>query len=249
MEEYLTFLKDIIFHAGSIAKNQHENIKIYNKGTNDFVTNVDIEINQYIEKEINENFPSHNIISEENMSEYRYLKNKEFTWIIDPIDGTTNYIHQGLNYTVSIALCKNNEVIISAVYDPTREELFHAIKNKGAYLNDKKIEISKIKSLNNRLVALSWNSSKQISSEPFVITGLRNLGCASLEMVYVAAGRIGMVIYERLQPWDFGAAKLIVEESGGIVKNIEGNNLNLNEKSSVLTASIDMYKELKLIGK
>lgn len=247
MREYVNFLKEIIIHAGCIAKKQQKTIEVYNKGENDFVTNVDKEINIYIENQINKNYPSHNIISEESNPKGP-LKNKEFTWIIDPIDGTTNYIYQALNYTISIALCKNNEVLISAVYDPTRGELFHAIKNEGAYLNDKKIEISTTRSSSNRLVALSWNSSKKISSEPFLISGLRNLGCASLEITYVAIGRIGMVIYERLQPWDFAAAKLIVEESGGIVKNINGNSVNLNEKSSILAASRDMYQQIKLIS-
>ncbi|MFK4331995.1 MULTISPECIES: inositol monophosphatase family protein [Bacillus] len=242
--EFIEFIRRIIKKAGKMSLETKKNLEVTNKGLNDIVTSMDRDINCFLESSINRYYPNHNIISEENNTDLSVVQNSNYSWIIDPLDGTVNYVHQKINFTIAIALCKNNEPMISGIYDPSRDEFFYAIKNKGAFLNDKKIFMKHENSLQECLLNVCWNQKNNPFKQPFNVRGIRQLGSASLELAYIAAGRLDIFLYDRLQPWDFVAGKLLIEEAGGIITTAYGKKLTINNKSSVLATSQSIYQEL-----
>ncbi|WP_232699569.1 inositol monophosphatase family protein [Brevibacillus daliensis] len=225
----------------------------YKTSASDLVTAVDEEVEQLVIDMILKKYPDHGIIGEEN----RFKgdpSDAETVWIIDPIDGTTNFVHQQINYSVSIAVYHKGEAAVGVVYDPSRDELFHAIKGKGAFLNDRKLELTREVKLEEALLCTSlfWNKKaeqfgidvifKELAGK---VRAMRLLGSAALELSYVAAGRLDGYVSLQLNPWDFGAGKLIIEEAGGKVTSMGGKPLPFNEKSSVVGCNPSFYAELK----
>ena len=194
------------------------------KSTNiDLVTNADVESENYIIKSIQKQFPTHSIISEENGS---ISKKKEYTWVIDPLDGTTNFAHNLPIFSVSIGLIKNKEIICGVVYNPAADKCFYAEKKKGAYLNDKKIYVSSSTTLSDSLLVTGFpylhDSKYDLSFELFKdfydrTRGMRRLGAASLDLCFVGMGRFDGYYEFSLKPWDICAGALILEEAGGVV--------------------------------
>ena len=196
-------------------------------------------------QKILKSYPDHKITSEEIGSNNQ---NSEYEWFIDPIDGTTNFIHGIPHFAISIGLCKNGIPIIGVVYDPIKNELFIAEKGKGALLNDKKIRASNVSSLQSALLGTGIPYRAKDSTGTYINTlknlmdnkcgGIRRLGAASLDLVYVASGRLDGFWEFNLKPWDVVAGSLIVQESGGIVTDINekeefiwsGNILAANPK-------------------
>ncbi|MED1953365.1 inositol monophosphatase family protein [Brevibacillus centrosporus] len=258
-EPSLTELKELALRcarsAGELSlKRMKEPFQVeYKTSASDLVTAVDKEVEKHVINMILERFPDHGILGEESTFTGDY-KQFDTLWVIDPIDGTTNFVHQQINFSVSIAVYYKGEGLVGAVYDPSRDELFYAVKGEGAYLNDRPLHLEKVVTLEEALLCTSvfWNKrAEQIGIDQIVkklagkVRGMRLLGSAALEMSYVAAGRLDGYVSMSLNAWDFGAARIIVEEAGGKVTSMVGNPLPFNEKSSVMACNPAFYEELQ----
>lgn len=218
---------------------------------NDLVTNIDKETEQFFISKIRENFPDHRILGEEGFGDD--VRNLEgIVWLIDPIDGTMNFIHQQRNFAISLGVYENGLGRIGLVYDVVHDELYHAIRGNGAYMNDKRLPILKEVPVNEAIIALNatWvMENKRIDHNlliPLVkkARGTRSYGTAALEMVFVATGRVDAYLSMRLSPWDYGGGTVIVEELGGIVTNLRGEKLDFLNQDSVFVAKPGLHQTI-----
>ena len=195
-----------------------EKLQVSVKGPSNFVTNADIKAEKIIIEELMKAKKNYSIISEEDGSKIN--SDSENVWIIDPIDGTSNFLHGIPHFAISIALKSNNEIISGLIYDPIKDEMFYAEKNNGAFFNNQRIKVSKKKEIENCLFA-TGGKEKVISD---FIT--RKTGSAALDMAYVAAGRYDGYFQNNLNLWDVAAGIIIIKEAGGIINEINLSNLN-----------------------
>jgi myo-inositol-1(or 4)-monophosphatase len=195
-----------------------EKLQVSVKGPSNFVTNADIKAEKIIIEELMKAKKNYSIISEEDGSKIN--SDSENVWIIDPIDGTSNFLHGIPHFAISIALQSNNEIISGLIYDPIKDEMFYAEKNSGAFFNNQRIKVSKKKEIEDCLFA-TGGKEKVISD--FII---RKTGSAALDMAYVAAGRYDGYFQNNLNLWDVAAGIIIVKEAGGIVNEINLSNHN-----------------------
>ncbi|RXT05852.1 inositol monophosphatase [Ammoniphilus sp. CFH 90114] len=224
----------------------------YKSSPSDLVTQVDKEVEEFmIEKILNE-YPDHGIVGEEGTFE-RDPKEFDTLWIIDPIDGTMNFVHQQLNYCISVAVVHKGESVFGVIYDPSRDELFWAMKGEGAFLNDTLLEVKKQVNQSEALICTSlfWHHRaeelglvKLLYDLPKTCRGIRVYGCAALEMAYVAAGRIDAYVSLNLNPWDFAAGRVILEEAGGIASRLDGDPLPFTEASTVVASNPHLHPQL-----
>jgi myo-inositol-1(or 4)-monophosphatase len=198
------------------------------KGPFDYVTDVDRSSEDLIVEIITRRFPDHNILAEER-SEVALQPGP--TWIIDPLDGTTNFIHSFPFVAVSIALAVEEKVVLGMVYDPLRRDLFRARRGRGAYLNDHPIRARLVPSLTDTLIATGFPFRDRTLLEPYLetlrqvlkeVSGVRRAGAAALDLAYLAAGRVDGFWEIGLKPWDIAAGSLLVEEAGGTVSDFWG---------------------------
>tara|TARA_B100000989_G_scaffold229834_1_gene176700 strand:- start:227 stop:964 length:738 start_codon:yes stop_codon:yes gene_type:complete len=205
-----------------------ENLQVSKKGPKDFVTNSDIKTEKIIIEELKKARPNYSIISEENGVE----KNKDETnfWIIDPIDGTTNFLHGVPHFAISIALQSNDEIVCGLIYDPIKDELFYAEKNNGAYFNNQRIRVSKKRDIDECLFAFGKGRYN-----PDLI--YRRSGSAALDLAYVASGRFDGYFQNNLNLWDIAAGIIIVKEAGGIINEIDLSSL---KNIKVLASSVEI---------
>tara|TARA_B100000131_G_scaffold215683_1_gene207358 strand:- start:35 stop:841 length:807 start_codon:yes stop_codon:yes gene_type:complete len=231
--EFLQFALDIAKQAGEIQLSYFGNIEsISTKSTKiDLLTNADIKSENLLISKIRQKYPTHSIISEESNNT---IKDSEYTWIIDPLDGTTNFAHNLPIFAVSIALQKANSTICGVVYNPAADKCFYAQAKQGAYLNDKKIHPSNSDSLSDCLLATGfpylhdkkYDLSFSIFKDFYDNTrGLRRLGAAALDLCFVAMGRFDGFYEYNLNAWDICAGSLIAQEAGCEVTDWDGNNL------------------------
>ena len=246
--------------AGSIinrAALDIESVRVSQKKANDFVTEVDQAAEQAIIETLLTAYPGHGIWAEESGREHG-AKDSEFVWIIDPLDGTTNFIHGLPVYCVSIALAVKGKVEQAVVYDPTRNDLFTATKGRGAFLNDRRIRVSKRTELKQALISTgfpfrpgdNFNQYLQMMGDVMQRTaGLRRPGAAALDLAYVAAGYTDGFFELGLQPWDVAAGSLLVTEAGGLVGNFTGE-ADFLEQHECLAGSPRIYGQLvNIVGK
>ncbi len=224
------------------------------KGFNDFVTYVDKEAEQRLINELKKIIPQAGFIVEEDQTQKR---SSEFNWIIDPLDGTTNFIHALPVYSISVALSYQNEIILGIVYELNTKECFHAIKDKPAFLNDTEISVSKTEKLKNSFVATGFPYNDFTKLEAYVsflktlmqrTTGIRRLGSAAVDLAYVACGRFDVFYEYGLKPWDVAAGSFIVQQAGGKVTDFEGkDNFIFGREiiASNLLLHTPFYNELK----
>jgi myo-inositol-1(or 4)-monophosphatase len=207
-----------------------DKVQVEMKGVNDFVTEVDKHAEAVIVETILQAYPGHGILAEESGRELG-AKDSEFVWIIDPLDGTTNFIHGFPVYAVSIALAWRGVVQQAVVYDPNRNDLFYASRGRGAFLNDRRIRVSKRLRLADSLIGTGFPFRKGDNFKRYMkmfeeisqlCAGLRRPGAASLDLCYVAAGYYDGFFETGLSPWDIAAASLIITEAGGLIGNFSG---------------------------
>ena len=210
-----------------------EKLQVSKKGPSDFVTNSDLKTEKIIIEELSKARPDYSIISEE--TGIKLNKDKKNTWIIDPIDGTVNFLHGIPHFSTSIALKNGNEIISGLIFDPIKNEMFYAEKNNGAYLNNKRIRVSKKINIEECLFATSGKNEKQIDFS------YRKSGSAALDMAYVACGRYDGYFQKNLHLWDIAAGIIIVKEAGGIINDI---NLNNHKDIEVITSTPDINSKL-----
>ncbi len=194
----------------------------------DFVTKVDRWSEAVIMQTIRKKFPSHRFLTEETLKQE---DTGDYRWIIDPLDGTTNYIHSYPMFSVSIALEYMSEVVLGIVFDPLRDELFHAVKGGGSFLNNKKISVSGVDALERSLIATGFPFRAKEMIDHYLrafreifreVSDIRRAGSAAIDLAYIAAGRFEGFFELALSPWDIAAGGLLIREAGGIITDFGG---------------------------
>jgi myo-inositol-1(or 4)-monophosphatase len=248
MLQYKSFAVDLAQKSGALLKEMfNKTHNIHYKGEINLVTEADKLSEDLIIEAISRNFPDHGILSEESPA---ITGAGKMRWIIDPLDGTTNYAHGYPVFCVSIALENKGKVILGVVYDPMREEMFVAVQGEGAYLNCKKISVSDCSNLSKSLLATGFpydireskeNNLDYFNSMAINVQAIRRAGAAALDLANLAAGRFDGFWELKLKPWDTAAGGLLVTESGGVVSDIAGKKWNL--QSPGLLASNGLIHE------
>jgi myo-inositol-1(or 4)-monophosphatase len=215
-----------------------EKLQVSIKGPTDFVSNADLKAEKIIIEELKKARPYYSIISEEDGSEKN--KDKNNTWIIDPIDGTTNFLHGIPHFAISIALKSNDEIVSGLIYDPIKDEMFYAEKDNGAFFNNQRIRVSKKKEINSCLFATGGHSKVEIDLP------IRRSGSAALDIAYVASGRYDGYFQNDLNLWDIAAGIIILKEAGGMINEIDlSNNNKIQIRASSMAINDKLLEKLK----
>lgn len=256
MTELMDFAQNLAREAGRLlGEKLTGHNPVYYKGTIDLVTEADRMSEELILAQISRRYPDHGILSEESAQ-----KNEQamMRWIIDPLDGTTNYAHGFPFFCVSIALEKEGIVVLGVVYDPLRDELFTASRGGGAYLNGKKMQVSTVNDLSRSLLATGFpydirvspdNNLNFFSAMAKTAQAVRRPGAAALDLSYLAAGRIDGFWELKLKPWDTAAAVLMVTEAGGIISDMTGGKWNLDSPGLVASNGLIQEQMMEVIKK
>ena len=210
-----------------------EKLQVSKKGPADFVTNSDLKAEKIIIEELKKGRPNFSIISEENGIENN--KDKNNTWIIDPIDGTINFLHGIPHFAISIALKSNEEIISGIIFDPIKNEMFYAEKNNGSYFNNHRVRVSQ----KNEVSDCLFVTGGKIYTEPDL--PYRKTGCAALDMAYVASGRYDGYFQQNLNLWDIAAGIILVKEAGGILSEID---LSIHKNIKIVASSTNISSKL-----
>ena len=225
--------KSVIRDFGEVEK-----LQVSNKGPRDFVTKTDKNVEKILIEELSKAKKNYSFISEE-IGEINN-KDKENVWILDPIDGTTNFLHGIPHFAICIALQSKKEIISGLIFDPIKDEMFFAEKDKGAFLNNHRLRVSKKSLLNDCLFSSNQEGVK------FSNFNMRYTGCTSLDLAYVASGRLDGFFHNKINLWDVAAGALMVEEAGGIVNDISSfNNKNIDIRASSSVINEKMLENLK----
>lgn len=238
--------------AGEIILRNLDNIdrlNIEEKTKNNFVSEVDRLAEQAIIKAIHKYYPHHGILAEESGQQN---PKSDIEWIIDPLDGTTNFLHQFPQFSVSIAVREKGKLMHGVVFDPVRDEMFHATRGSGARLNNRRIRVTEQKNLKHALLAtgfpyyeFDYIDSYLASFKSFMVStaGIRRAGSAALDLAYVAAGRVDGYWEFNLKPWDIAAGILLVQEAGGMCTDFAGTDKML-ESGNVLACTPKLMKDM-----
>ena len=206
-----------------------ENLQVSKKGPKDFVTKTDKRVEKILIDELSKSKKNYSFLTEETGKIIN--KNKDIFWIIDPIDGTINFLHGVPHFAISVALQVDGEIIIGLIFDPLKNEIFYAERNNGSFINNNRIRVSKKSNREECLFASNSYGIKLIYPK----LNLRNTGCAALDLAYVGCGRFDGFFHNKINLWDVAAGKLIVEEAGGKVNDIKDfkiNNINIRAGNS-----------------
>ncbi|OLO40740.1 inositol monophosphatase [Alkalihalophilus pseudofirmus] len=234
----ITWVKEA---SNQLKASLEETIHVETKSSpDDLVTEMDRKIEQYFLQKIQMNFPNHAFLGEEGISSEEF-DNRDTIWIIDPIDGTTNFVHQQYNFAICVAVYHKGEGKVGIIYDVMNDELFHAVAGQGAFRNEERLESLAPVKVDKAIIGLNarWLLYKGKAFQPIVVDlvrqvrGVRSYGSAALEMAYVASGRLDGYISLRLSPWDFAAALVLLNEVGGCYSTFYGEPLAILKASSV----------------
>lgn len=246
-------VKRWIQEAGTnIRKSFTHSLSIQTKSNpNDLVTNVDQETERFFIDHIRNQYPDHQILGEEGQGDNVQTLDG-VVWIIDPIDGTMNFVHQQRNFAISIGIYENGVGQLGYIYDIVHDELYHARKGQGAWMNDVALEQLEPVAIEEAIIGISatWLINNRHFDQSQLIQlakdvrGTRSYGSAALELAYVASGRLSAYITMRNAPWDFAGGKMIVEEAGGKVSLLNGENLNMLEISPVFASAPGLHEEI-----
>ena len=225
--------KSVIRDFGEVEK-----LQVSKKGPYDFVTKTDKNVERILIEELSKSKKNYSFITEE--TGIINKKDKENFWIIDPIDGTTNFLHGIPHFAICIAQMSNKEIISGLIFDPIKDEMFFGEKNQGAYLNNHRLRVSKKNSLENCLFSSNHEGVK------FSNLNMRYSGCAALDLAYVASGRLDGFFHNQINLWDVAAGVLLVKEAGGIVNNINEFQINnIDIRASSTTINYQFLNSLK----
>ena len=237
-------------HIINRASRDLDILKVETKRQNDFVTEVDRAAEAAVIGVLREAYPNHAILAEESGASAG--SQGDFVWIIDPLDGTTNFIHGVPQYCVSIGLKHKGIITQAVVYDPAKNELFTATRGSGAYLNDKRMRVSKRLKIGDALIGTGFPFSKVDVLDRYIAmfrkvtlncAGIRRPGAAALDLAYVAAGRFDGFWEMGLSPWDMAAGSLLVQESGGLVGDFSGESKYM-ESGEIVAGNAKVFAQL-----
>lgn len=222
------------------------------KNHGDLVTIVDQKIEEYLVQKIQEKYPEHGILGEEGIIENE-ISAYDTVWVIDPIDGTTNFLHNFPFYGISIGIVHKNEGVVGLVYNPSTDELFLGVKDKGAFINGKKIQIENEIELKDTVVSTSmfWKdaTTKDALDDTIIqlykeTRGMRMVGGAAVSLGEIAKGTFNAYVMAMLSPWDYAGGVIFLEQAGGIVSRIDGTKVDLKESGSLIASHPSIHKEL-----
>ncbi len=213
------------------AQQRRQDLRVETKGAKDFVSEVDRNTEIMLIETLGKAYPTHSFLGEETGGQAGRRGTSEYEWIIDPLDGTTNFLHGHPQYSISIALRKEGRLFLGLIYDPLRDELFTAQRGQGAYLNNQRLRVSGPISITDTLLATGFPFKYHEHIDAYLnmfkalfphVADMRRMGSAALDLAYVAAGRVDGFWELGLQPWDIAAGVLLVEEAGGLVSDFSG---------------------------
>lgn len=242
-----------IQEAGALIRESfHHSLSIQSKSNpNDLVTNMDKETERFFIENIRTNYPAHAILGEEGQGDHVQSLNG-IIWIIDPIDGTMNFVHQQRNFAISIGIYENGKGMLGYIYDIVHDELYHARHGEGAWMND--VPLEKLKPVPVKKAIVGISSTWLINNRHFdqnklialvnEVRGTRSYGSAALELAYVASGRLSAYITMRNAPWDFAGGKIIVEEAGGVVSKLDGSDVNMLTINPLLASAPGLHEQI-----
>lgn len=257
MEPLLNIAISAARQAGDIIlrhADQLERIQVTEKTKNDYFSEVDIKSEQSIIRTIQKSYPNHGIIAEESGI---HNVDAECIWLIDPLDGTSNYLRGFPAYCVSIAIIVKNKLEHAVIYDPIRHECFAASRGRGARLNDRRIRVSKKAELQTAMLGTGPSIQNPLRAEKFNLniqpifqqcSTIRRIGAAALELAYVACGRLDGFFEFGLQPWDIAAGCLLIQEAGGFVADPHGNQ-HFIKLGSVIAATPKVFEQIQSVFK
>lgn len=242
--------------AAAVLREKFGHVEARLKGVADFVTEADTQAQQAVLDILRKEFPEHGLLGEEGIN----MPNNggsPYRWILDPLDGTTNYVHGVPFFSVSLALAKEDQVVLGIVFDPMLQERFVAVRGGGAYLNDRPIRVSRVGRLEDALVSIglpprvapdSADVRWMVESAVHCLS-LRRTGSAALNMAYLAAGRFDLSWALTTKAWDVAAGALLIEEAGGVVADLEGHPLSVDGGPYIAAANPGLIEQfLKLVG-
>lgn len=256
LSKYLEVAREAALRAGVVLKEHFGKVcpsMIDEKAKNDYVTEVDKKSEEIIKGYIKAHFSNHNILAEESLEE---KGTSDFLWIIDPLDGTLNYIHGLPSFAISIALKIEENLVVGLIYESLRENIYSAIRGRGAFKNGKRIRVSLFSTLSTVLIATGFPYRIKDIIDPYLkvfkdffmsATGIRRGGSACLDLAYTAEGIFGGFFECALSPWDMAAGALLVEEAGGIVTDFKGDKQYLKTGNIVAGAKGVHQEMLKII--
>lgn len=250
IEDRLTIATDLARQAGALLREGYDQVTEVNyKGEIDLITEFDLRSEQLLVKGIQQAFPNDAIMAEEK----GLVGEGEHCWFIDPLDGTTNFAHGIPIFVISLAFAQGSQPLLGVIYDPMRDELFHATIDGGAWLNDRRLHVSAAMTLNESLLSTGFpydmrtnpdNNLDHFARLILQSRGVRRFGAAALDLAYVASGRSDGYWEMRLWPWDWGAGLLMVKEAGGLVTRIDGGEEVFAEPTSILATNGHIHDEM-----
>lgn len=253
LKEIDTYAKLWIKEAGEkIRASFPKTLNVTSKSNpNDLVTDIDKGTEKYFIEKIKGTFPDHRILGEEGYGD-QITDLNGVVWIIDPIDGTMNFVHQQRNFAISIGIYIDGEGMIGLIYDVVHDELYHCVKGQGAFLNEKSLLKLEEAMVQEAVIALNatWVApNRRIDHQMLIplaqdVRGTRSYGSAAMEMVYVATGRLDAYLTPRLAPWDFAAGIILIEELGGVTTDMKGEELDLINGSSLFVSKPGLHDEI-----
>lgn len=230
------------------AMDNMDQVKVSEKGRNDFVSNIDKRSETIIIDTIRESYPDHAILAEESGAQ----EGKDVTWIIDPLDGTNNFLYGIPHFAISIGIMENNRIQHGIVYDPVKNDLFTASRGGGAALNGNRIRVNQTKTLDSSLIGTGFPYRETDNLEQYMAIfndfmsqcrDIRRPGSVALDLCYVACGRYDAFFEFGLSPWDVAAGSIIIEEAGGIVDDVTGKQAYM-ETGNIVAAPPKLFKEV-----
>jgi myo-inositol-1(or 4)-monophosphatase len=263
LDDYLQTAEEAARAGGGILNAMQGHIRARSKGRNDLVTEADVASQQAIRAILLGRYPDHEFVGEESDDAAEHLaramgnsgEDAPLQWIVDPLDGTTNYVHNLPTYAVSIALERAGEILVGVVYDPVSGECYRAARGHGADLNGQRLEVTDCRQASEALVAISFAPDvlrESVEIERFLAIlhacqSIRRLGSAALNLCYVAAGRLDGYVTGCVKAWDVAAGMLIVREAGGCITGIGGEPLDLRSPHLTCAATNELHAELLTI--
>jgi myo-inositol-1(or 4)-monophosphatase len=255
MSQYQGFLdicETAVRAAGQTIRRWVGKTSVQEKGPADFVTEADFASQEVVKKTVLGAFPQHSVLGEEDLLPGNTPSTTEYRWIVDPLDGTTNFVHGIPHYAVSLALERRGQVLVGAVYDPSRDECYTATKGGGAFLNGRPIHTSRVTSLPAAIAGTGFPASLQPDSPDLLVfnkalfccQGVRRTGSAALNLCDVAAGRFDVLWGFSTKIWDIAAGVLLVREAGGVVTSTDGGEVDIGSGRFLASANPELHTEL-----